>query len=150
MDQHPKGFTIDTLRKMPLSELQTEAFRLRREHFGKKLTFALPGTVSYQDRTFSTRKERFAAVSVTGKHCDLRCRHCRGALLEAMIPAETPEIFLEVAKGLLSAGALGLLLSGGADRHGRVPLTPFLSALGALKEQAPSFKIIVHTGLLDR
>jgi lipoyl synthase len=141
---------IQHLRAMPAEVLQAEAFRLRRAHFGKKLTFALPGTVSYRDKVFPTRKERFAAVSVTGRHCDLRCRHCRGTLLDAMIPAETPEAFLEVARHLLESDGQGLLLSGGADREGRVPLTPFLPAIRTVKTQAPSFKIIVHTGLLDR
>jgi uncharacterized radical SAM superfamily protein len=141
---------IEHLRTMPIKVLQAEAFRRRAEYFGKKLTFALPGTVSYQDKAFPNRKERFAAVSITGRHCILRCRHCRGTLLDAMIPAETPEIFMEVVKSLRDAGGQGLLLSGGADREGRVPLAPFLPAIRVVKIQAPSFKIIVHTGLLDR
>ena len=106
----------------PLKELQTEAFRIRKIHFGNELTFSIPGTVSYHDDTLPYQKERFAAISVTGSHCDLRCEHCQGKLLESMIPAEDPGTFSQIADRLRLAGALGVLVSGGADQNGEVPL----------------------------
>jgi uncharacterized radical SAM superfamily protein len=136
--------------RTPLSELQSEAFRVRKLHFGDALTFAVPGMVSYQAPGFPSRRERFAAISITGRHCALKCDHCQGKLLESMIPAQTPEIFLATTDRLRSQGGLGLLLSGGADRNGEVPLERFLPAIRTVKEKDPRFKIIVHTGLIRR
>jgi hypothetical protein len=142
MDRH----LIET----PLKELQTEAFRVRKIHFGNELTFSIPGTVSYHDDTLPFQKDRFAAISVTGSHCDLRCGHCQGKLLESMIPAEDPETFSQIADRLRLAGALGVLVSGGADQNGEVPLKKFIPSIKVLKEKDPQFKVIVHTGLIRR
>jgi uncharacterized radical SAM superfamily protein len=142
MDRH----LIDT----PLKELQTEAFRIRKIHFGNELTLSIPGTVSYHDDTLPFQKDRFAAISVTGSHCDLRCGHCQGKLLESMIPAEDPETFSQIADRLRLAGALGVLVSGGADQNGEVPLKKFIPSIKVLKEKDPQFKVIVHTGLIRR
>ena len=79
---------ISQLIQTPLNDLQSEAFRIRKAHFGNELSFSIPGTVSYHDSTLPSQEERFAAISVTGTHCDLRCGHCKGKLLESMIPAE--------------------------------------------------------------
>jgi lipoyl synthase len=133
-----------------LQDLQSEAFRIRKIHFGDELTFSIPGTVSYHDDTLPFQKDRFAAISVTGSHCDLRCGHCQGKLLESMIPAEDPETFSQIADRLRLAGALGVLVSGGADQNGEVPLKKFIPSIKVLKEKDPQFKVIVHTGLIRR
>jgi len=142
MDRH----LIDT----PLKELQTEAFRIRKIHFGNELTFSIPGTVSYHDDTLPFQKDRFAAISVTGEYCDLRCGHCQGKLLESMIPAEDPETFSQIADRLRLAGAHGVLVSGGADQNGEVPLKKIIPSIKVLKEKDPHFIVIVHTGLIRR
>ena len=126
---------ISRLIQTPLKDLQTEAFRIRKAHFGNELTFSIPGTVSYHDSTFPSQKEKFAAISVTGTHCDLRCGHCRGKLLESMIPAEDPETFFQVVDRLRSKGALGVLVSGGANKDGEVPLERFIPSIKAIKEK---------------
>jgi len=141
---------IHRLIQLPLAELRSEAFRLRKAHFGNELTFSISGTASYHDNTLLLQKDRFAAISVTGGHCDLGCAHCKGKLLESMIPAEDPEAFLRVVDQLRSNGAHGILVSGGADRNGQVPLDQFIPSIGAIKEKHPVFKIIVHTGLIRR
>jgi hypothetical protein len=140
---------LRNLLKIPLNELQTEAFRIRRTYFGNELTFSIPGTISYHDNTFPSQKEKFAAISVTGRRCALRCEHCKGELLESMIPAENPKTFSQVVDRLCSHGALGVLVSGGADKNGEVPLREFIPAIRAIKERDPQFKIIVHTGLIQ-
>ena len=141
---------IRDLIETPLKELQADAFEIRKSHFGNELTFSIPGTLSYQSPEFPFHKDRFAAISVTGRHCDLRCGHCQGKLLESMIPADDPEILLQVVHRLRSQGAHGVLISGGADRNGEVPLKSFIPAMRAIKEEAPQFKVIVHTGLIQR
>ena len=137
---------IDT----PLEELQSEAFGIRKIHFGNELTFSIPGAVSYHDGRLPLQKDRFAAISITGNHCDLQCGHCQGKLLESMIPAEDPETFLQIADRLRLAGAHGVLVSGGADQNGEVPLKQFIPFIKVLKEKDPQFKVIVHTGLIRR
>ena len=141
---------ISHLIQTPLDDLKREAFRIRKAHFGNELTFSIPGTVSYHDNTFLSQKDRFAAISVTGNHCDLRCGHCQGKLLESMIPAEDPETFLKIADKLRFNGAHGILVSGGADQNGEVPLKKFIPSMKVLKEKDPQFKVIVHTGLIRR
>ncbi len=141
---------INHLIQTPLNELQPEAFRIRKIHFGDELTFSIPGTVSYHDDTLPFQKDRFAAISVTGNHCDLQCAHCKGNLLESMIPAKDPETFFQVADRLRLNGAYGILVSGGADQNGEVPLKIFIPAIRTIKEKDPQFKVIVHTGLIRR
>ena len=141
---------IQELIQTPLTALQEEAFRLREAHFGNKLTFSIPGTVSYQDDMLPVQGGCFAAISVTGGHCDLQCAHCKGKLLESMIPAVDPQTFLELTEQLRLNGAHGILVSGGADLNGEVPLEKFIPSIKTLKENDPQFKVIVHTGLIQR
>ena len=141
---------ISRLIQTPLKDLQSEAFKIRKAYFGNELTFSIPGMVSYHDDTLPSQKDRFAAISVTGSHCDLRCGHCKGKLLESMIPAENPETFFQVVEGLRLKGSHGILVSGGANHHGEVPLRKFIPSIKELKEKNPQFKVIVHTGLIQR
>src|SRR3972149_7365439 len=97
--------TIDSLIQLPLRELQSEAFRLRKAHFGNELTFSIPGTVSYHDDNHPLQRDRCAGISVTGSHCDLRCAHCKGKLLESMIPAVDPKTFSDAVDHLRLKGA---------------------------------------------
>ena len=141
---------IHQLKRLPLGDLQSEAFSIRKNRFGNELTFSIPGTVFYHDGTHPFQKDRFAAISVTGSHCDLRCAHCKGKLLESMIPAADPETFVKLTDQLRLHGAGGILVSGGADHHGEVPLARFIPSIKTLKENNPQFRVIVHTGLLQR
>jgi uncharacterized radical SAM superfamily protein len=65
-----------------------------------------------------------------------------------MHPAPSPEALLALGETLIGAGCEGVLLSGGADLDGAVPLKPFLGAIARLRERG--LQLIVHTGLLDR
>jgi uncharacterized radical SAM superfamily protein len=67
-----------------------------------------------------------------------------------MIPAENPETFLQVADQLRSEGTHGILVSGGANRNGEVPLEKFIPGIKEIKGKDPKFKVIVHTGLIRR
>jgi len=141
---------IDDLKEVPLKELQSAAFRIREENFGKEITFSFASTVSHHTDDLPPQKDRFAAISITGKRCELNCEHCKGRLLETMIPAADPDAFLQVVDRLRSRGALGVLVSGGANQEGEVPLERFVPPIKALKDKDPQFKIIVHTGLIRK
>lgn len=141
---------IDRFLNVPLAELQSEAFRIRKVYFGTELTVSVPDIVSYHSPIAESENHRFVAISVTGKHCPLQCEHCKGKLLESMIPAEDPETFLQMVENLQSRGVSGILVSGGANQEGEVPLKRFIEVIKTVKDKNPLFKIIVHTGLPSR
>ena len=90
----------------------------------------------------------FPSVSVTGGRCELLCEHCRGKYLQGMVPVLRPDDLTALAERLQSEGGTGLLLSGGCDRQGRVPLAPFLSAVREIKAST-SLKVNLHPGLVS-
>lgn len=89
----------------------------------------------------------FPALSVTGTRCALRCEHCGGRFLRGMTAAERPEALLEEARKARAAGAEGVLISGGCDEDGTVPLVPFAGAIAALR--AEGLLVNLHPGLVD-
>ena len=89
----------------------------------------------------------FPAVSVTGGACDLMCDHCRGAHLRNMAPAAGPGGILKKASEVKKSGGTGLLISGGCDLSGRVPL---LRLAGEMREAAAmGLELNVHAGLVN-
>ena len=91
---------------------------------------------------------RFPNVSVTGSGCALGCKHCGGHYLRGMVGTETPSKLKALCTRLEADGGIGLLVSGGCDAEGRVPLDRFLGALRWVKENTDLI-VNVHTGLLD-
>ncbi len=88
----------------------------------------------------------FPAYSVTGTGCQLGCDHCRGRHLIGMRPIGPPE--RSAAELVALAGQVeGVLLSGGCDRDGRVPLLPYLGAVAAARDVGLSVNL--HPGLVD-
>ncbi len=90
----------------------------------------------------------FPAVSVTGEACRLQCDHCRGHYLKGMKPVSNEQELIELAKALEKEGAEGILVSGGCDENGKIPLGPFLPALKRIKQET-KLRINLHTGLVD-
>ena len=62
------------------------AWELTRKTHESDFTFYLPGMIRY-----GSMRGRYPALSLTGDRCQLQCEHCKGLLLEPMIPADTPE-----------------------------------------------------------
>jgi uncharacterized radical SAM superfamily protein len=91
----------------------------------------------------------FPSLSVTGNSCALMCKHCEGKLLEALIPATTCDELEKKAFKLHKQGALGLLLTGGCDKRGRVPIGNLIPAIKKLKERTELI-LIAHTGFISR
>ncbi|MEE8389725.1 MAG: radical SAM protein [Anaerolineae bacterium] len=132
----------------PWTELQSAAWKVRRTHHPDELTFAVPGAKRYETEHYRNTPHRFASISLTGRDCELMCEHCQGRLLVGMRPAPTPDALLAQGRKLIEQGCEGVLISGGADADGAVPLKPHLSAIAQLK--AWGLRVLVHTGLLDR
>jgi uncharacterized radical SAM superfamily protein len=112
------------------------------QRFGKKITFYLPGMF-----TLNGRSGLYPCLSITGGHCALQCDHCRGELLESMIPSETPEDLVARCLRLASRGSLGVLVSGGCNERGRLPWEPFIPALAEVKRRTGLF-ISIHCGIV--
>jgi len=91
----------------------------------------------------------FPAVSVTGTRCNLKCHHCAGHHLHGMRAATEPEELVRLARGLDEEGALGLLISGGSETTGKVPLERFVGAIRRIKDTT-RLKINAHVGLAPK
>jgi uncharacterized radical SAM superfamily protein len=115
----------------------------------RNVYFYAPTIKRYEtDEYVNKRYPFFVPVSVTGAKCRLNCDHCRGIILESMYDARDPESLYDLALRLKGRGCRGLLVSGGAEINGSVPLTGFAPVMARLKREL-GFKIAVHTGLVD-
>lgn len=117
------------------TELLEAAGRVRDRHVGREIRFYYPLPM-------------FPNISVTGTRCALRCRHCEGHYLEGMSSVETPSKLKRFCAELDAKGVVGILVSGGSDINGRVPLGPFIDILRWVKENT-GLIVNIHTGLLD-
>jgi lipoyl synthase len=140
--------TLTETYREPLRDLLPAAFALRRALFPDVLHLATPGFKHYQLPDHQNDRIRFAALSVTGQDCSLNCEHCRGELLHSMYSARSSDDLLQLGRKLQSLGCQGVLVSGGCDTRGRVPMQAHIQALAGLKELG--LKVIVHTGLVDQ
>jgi uncharacterized radical SAM superfamily protein len=126
-----------------------EAYELSRKRFSDTIVFYVPGMIHFDAPFYrATNPHRFPSISVTGTSCELRCEHCKGKLLETMIPATTPEKLYNVCKGIADRGGRGCLISGGSDKHGSVPLLGFIPTIRRVKEEL-GLDIVVHTGVVQ-
>lgn len=125
---------ILSLDALPRSVLEI-AGSLRDERLGRELRFLIP-------------QPRFPSVSVTGDKCALRCEHCKGHFLTGMANTDTPRKLKDYCSRLDADGGVGVLVSGGSDLRGHVPLEGFLEAITWVKENT-SLIVNLHTGLLN-
>jgi lipoyl synthase len=88
------------------------------------------------------------ALSITGTECRLLCKHCGGSLLRNMKAAVTPEALLREAHRIFKRGGRSMLVSGGAEEDGGVPLASFLPTLKKIRSEW-GLKVLVHTGLVS-
>jgi uncharacterized radical SAM superfamily protein len=102
----------------------------------------------YKTSYYCSSARDFPTISVTGKGCALKCKHCGGKVLETMYPATTPEKLFDLCSKLKHNGALGCLISGGCSPNGYVPLENFVDAIGKVKREL-DLTIFVHTGVID-
>ncbi len=89
----------------------------------------------------------FLSVSVTDTECELECRHCQGAFLKHMTPASDPNILYNKAIELAANSGIGMLISGGCDTKGKVPLDNHYETLARIKQDTDLI-LNMHTGLI--
>ena len=92
---------------------------------------------------------RFPSVSVTGSNCLLQCSHCKGYYLGQMPDVSSPSKLKEFCINLEKEDGVGLLVSGGSTRDGKVPVEPFLGTLKWVKDNTDLI-INLHTGIISR
>ncbi|BCS95763.1 radical SAM family protein [Desulfoluna limicola] len=120
----------------------------REKKCDSRIWFSIPGSKHVDNRFYKSSSRSFVNVSVTGSRCALSCEHCNRNLLRTMIPAETPERLKQIAELLAGQGGRGMLVSGGADSRGGVPLAMFADAI----RHARSLGLVVlaHTGIIEK
>lgn len=135
-----------------LSELEQwmeEGFKTRLRTFGKDLLCYSPTAYPYKIKDHKQKNQfNFVSLSVTGTACSLNCEHCSGTLLKGMESTITPETLYDRCSEIKSAGGEGVLISGGSDSTGHVPLARFADAIAKVKEEL-DLQMVVHTGLVD-
>ncbi len=94
-------------------------------------------------------KSTWPAISITGGDCKLACDHCKAKILEPMIAARTPQALWREVQEQIAAGAQGMLLSGGSNQRNEVEYGPYYTTIRRIKETFPTFKIALHTALVD-
>jgi len=114
----------------------------------KKVRFYAPSFMPYKTSYYISSINSFPTISVTGKGCALKCKHCGGKVLETMYPATTPERLFELCAQLKQDGALGCLISGGCLPDGSVPLQKFIPTLAKVKNHL-DLTVLVHTGIIN-
>lgn len=95
------------------------------------------------DITFYPRP--FTPFSLTGRACELNCLHCASHYLEHM---ETGDLYGRAVR-LAKRGVRGLILSGGCDTGGSVPLHTALADALRVK-RATGMRLSAHTGITGR
>jgi len=116
-----------------------------------------PRQIHFFQPAFRTYEEGFlleagscgtAALSITGPDCRLLCKHCGASILRNMKAAVTPESLFREARRVFQRGGRSILVSGGSQEDGGVPLAPFLPTLKAIRSEW-GLKVLVHTGLVS-
>lgn len=130
-----------------LETLVQKAWEIR-QAFTPEIFFSAPGAKHYENQYFQNHKNAFVNLSVTGSSCACRCEHCAGKLLESMIATPTPAEMKSVIDRLAEQGCKGILVSGGANSQGEVPLLPFAEMMAYARQKG--LKVLVHSGLIRK
>jgi uncharacterized radical SAM superfamily protein len=124
--------------------------------FNEKISNILiqEASLKYFNRNFENQIKlfypgnKFPSISITDEKCQLNCSHCNAKYLKQMIPLSKYRSIVELSVNLEENGALGLLISGGCDIDGRVPIYNYLEELKEIKSKT-SLILNLHTGLVD-
>jgi hypothetical protein len=114
----------------------------------RTIRFHAPGLRRFRTAEYGGQEPtRFVAISVTDRECALACDHCQARVLEGMTPLRSGSLF-ELCAALAARGARGVLVSGGCDRRGRVPLLRHAGDLARVRREL-GLIVRVHPGLAD-
>ncbi|RMG68525.1 MAG: radical SAM protein [Calditrichaeota bacterium] len=129
--------------------LQAEAFATRQAHFDNRIYFFAPGLKHFETEEFRQQTpQAFRPISLTGSACALQCEHCKSKILEPMIPLDQKEGLLALCRRLAERGTRGVLISGGSQPNGQVPLRKYLPEISRVKQEL-GLRVMVHCGVVD-
>jgi len=128
----------------------SECLAVRRQNFGDEITFNAPGLRGYKTDEYAGQNvTEFVSISVTGTACALSCEHCKTNVLHGMTDLRRFDGSLfDLCASLAERGARGVLISGGSDKQGRVPLLSHIPHLIRVRNEL-GLAIRVHPGLPD-
>lgn len=138
-----KNVTESTQWHTEMEPLLQQAWDISRLRHGTRLTVHTPGMF-----VVNGTRGRYRAVSITGSACALDCEHCKGTLLRTMPSALDSNALLRFGLDAAERGDVGILVSGGSDRQGRLPWGCFIPAIEKLKSRT-GLTITVHSGMVD-
>lgn len=123
---------------------------IRRHNFANEITFHAPGLRRYKTAEYAAHDAaEFVSISVTGTACALSCEHCKMQVLRGMTDLRRFDgSIFDLCAELAERGAKGVLISGGSDAKGRVPLLAHIPDLIRVRHEL-GLKIRVHPGLPD-
>ena len=130
--------------------IDPECMRIRRANFPDQITFHAPGLKRYRTSEYTSHvATEFIPISLTGTACALNCDHCQTTLLQGMRDlSQFDGSLFDLCANLAQHGARGILVSGGSDKYGRVPLGDYLSDLARVRREL-GLAVRVHPGLPD-
>jgi hypothetical protein len=113
-----------------------------------EIHFYAPGLRRYRTAEYADQDPgRFVSISVTGTECALQCEHCQSRVLEGMLALRSESLY-DLCRRVKERGGRGVLVSGGCDRRGRVPLLRHAHDLRRARAEL-GLRIRVHPGLPD-
>ena len=115
-----------------------------------QITFYTPGLRRYKTAEYAGQDTaEFVSVSLTGTACALGCEHCKTTILRGLtsLPYFGGSLY-DLCARLAERGARGVLISGGSDARGRVPLAKHIPDLIRVRREL-GLVVRVHPGLPD-
>ena len=133
----------------PEFRVDPSCLAVRRANFPDEISFHMPGLKLHNTSEVKGSMTEFVSVSVTGSACALNCEHCQTKVLDGMVDLPASKLSLyETCANLANDGARGVLISGGSDLKGRVPLKEHMKDLKRIREEL-GMVIRVHVGIPD-
>jgi uncharacterized radical SAM superfamily protein len=114
----------------------------------RRIHFYAPSFMYYSVKHHHTSLTDFPTISITGSHCGVKCKHCRGIVLDTMHPVGTPSELFELCRRLKEKDALGCLISGGCAPDGSVPLGKYFDAISQVTGEL-DLTVFVHSGIVN-
>jgi len=144
-----EGHAVLKVSSEDLDILMKEGLDQRLSIYGNDLLCYSPTAYPYEIKDHAqTGPHNFVSLSVTGTSCTLKCEHCDGRLLKGMESTITPESLFDRCKEVKKMGGEGVLISGGSDSKGYVPLERFTDSIQRVKSEL-GLEVVVHTGLVS-
>lgn len=144
-----EGHAILKVSSEDFEEMMKEGLDQRLSIYGTDLLCYSPTAYPYEIKDHAqVGPHNFASLSVTGTSCSLKCEHCDGHLLKGMESTITPENLFNRCQEIKTKGGEGVLISGGSDSKGYVPLERFTDSIQRVKSEL-DLEIVIHTGLVS-